>query len=83
MKDGDTSFRGPSAQDVLDYIRQHPDDLCEALRREHRTHQQSIAGSIVKILKSLGGHVTDARNEASVKWARQASELAYYGFPFV
>jgi len=71
-----------SAQDVLDFIRREPDKLCEALRREHRTHQQTVAGSLVKVIKSLATHDTDMRNESCVLWAKVVSKIDAY-FPYV
>ena len=71
-----------TAQDVLDFIRREPNKLCEALRREHRTNQQTVAGSLVKVIKSLATHGTDMRNESCVMWAQAVSKIDAY-FPYV
>ena len=66
---------------VLDYIRRHSDELIEGIKSEHRTHQQSIIGSMKKIIVEYGKtSYFDLRNEASVKWAKT---IEAGGFPFL
>ena len=71
-----------SAQDVLDFLRHHPEDVCKALLHEHRTNQQRVADSIATVIKSLSTHDTDMRNEASVAWAKKVGQIDAY-FPFI
>lgn len=68
--------------DVLTFIRQHPDQIIDALKHEHRTHQQSTCGSIVTILKAYGEFNTDPRNQESVTWAAEVTK-DHYGFSFL
>ena len=71
-----------SAQDVLDFLRHHPEDVCKALLHEHRTNQQRVADGIATVIKSLATHDTDMRNEASVSWAKKVCQI-YANFPFI
>lgn len=59
--------------------------MAEALRKKHRTLQQStirlIAGALTKYAE-LEPYGTDPRNEAAKEWAVKVSEIDNY-FPFI
>lgn len=59
------------------------DDLIlHCLIREHRTHQQLIINNLYDTLKKYGNNSSDQRNEASVNWAKKATDEDVY-FPFI
>jgi hypothetical protein len=72
--------------DVITFIREHPEELADALSREHRTHQQSTGTSILKILEGYAKQSDisgwDLRNEAFVMWAKKITKEQIY-FPFL
>lgn len=72
--------------DVITYIRQNPTEIFDALKHEHRTHQQATIKSIHQILKSYADHAKiagcDLRNECAVKFATEVTTKEYY-FPFL
>jgi hypothetical protein len=73
-------MKGP---EVVTFIRQYPEEILEALVREHRTHQQSTVGAISQILAGYGKDVgTDPRNEAAVEWSRDVCPEPQQ-FPFI
>jgi hypothetical protein len=68
--------------EVITFIRQHPIMVLQALQEEHRTHQQSVVGSLYDILKEYGKSDTDLRNKEAVAWAKTATAEEQY-FPFL
>jgi hypothetical protein len=71
-----------TGSDVITFIRQHPTEVLKALQEEHRTHQQSVVGSLYGILKVYGKNDTDLRNKEAVTWAKKATAEEQY-FPFL
>lgn len=59
------------------------DVLIKKLRTEHNTLKQSFFRMIHKVIKAYSKHeYFDARNEASVRWAKEVAELDGY-FPHI
>ena len=56
--------------------------ISEALKGEHRTLQQAFFRSFVMAMGDYKNSRSDARNEASVKFAKVVSEGENY-FPFI
>lgn len=72
---------------IIDYIRKNPDKISLALRQEHRSFQQQVVGSIYSVLCDYAKHARingfDLRNEAAVKFAKDATKGNPYSFPFI
>jgi hypothetical protein len=58
------------------------DLLVHCLTQQHRTHQQLIINNIYDTLKKYGNGSSDQRNEASVNWAKKATDKEEY-FPYI
>ena len=56
--------------------------MLDSLLKEHRTNQQLAVDNIARMLKEYGKCSTDARNEAAVKWAANATE-GHHSFPYI
>lgn len=57
--------------------------LIERVKKEHPTLQQGFMGVLAAVIQAHGEReYTDARNEVSVKWAKEVSKIPHY-FPFI
>lgn len=72
-------LRGNMRQDDMQTLR-------DAFRALHRTEKQNVIRNIAQIIdEAAADHqdgLTDARNEASAKWAFEAMEIVHY-FPYI
>lgn len=56
--------------------------LLEALTGSHRTIQQETCAILHETLKQYSKQSSDARNQASIDWAKNISEIDAY-FPYI
>ena len=61
-------------RELLSQVHNNHKELVIALVKEHRTNQQTMMRFCVSFIETMAKNDTDARNEASVNFAKQVVE---------
>ncbi len=76
-----------ATQNLIDAINNNRntagDEIDQVIRNQHRTIQQNFVRSIAMFLDIYRDSDFDMRNEASVKFAKEAIEFNVLEFPYI